>query len=56
MASKAADTVNQAVHGKDFWQTDYDAGGGTWEISYTVAMDTPGDRRTARHFRFAMRR
>ena len=45
--------VDQSVHGNDFWQTDYDAADGTWEITYSVPLDTPGDRRETRRFRFS---
>lgn len=31
--------LNQAVHGKDFWQTDYDAISGTWTRTYNVPTD-----------------
>ncbi len=44
--------VDQSVHGNDFWQTDYDAASGTWEITYSVPLDTPGDERATRSFRF----
>lgn len=47
-------TVDQAVHGKDFWQTDYDAAAGTWEITYSVPLDTPADARHPRRFRFRL--
>jgi len=45
-------TVDQAVHGKDFWQTDYDPLAERWQITYTVPMDTPGDARQTRELRF----
>jgi hypothetical protein len=44
--------VSQSVHGNDYWQTDYDPTAGTWEITYTLAADGPGDARRARAFRF----
>ena len=49
-------TVDQAVHGKDFWQTDYDVSTGTWEITYSVPADTPADARHTRRFRFRLDR
>ena len=49
-------TVDQADHGKDFWQTDYDAATGTWEITYSVPADTPADARQTRHLRFRLDR
>ena len=49
-------TVDQAVHGKDFWQTDYDTATGTWEITYSVPADTPADARHTRRFRFRLDR
>jgi len=48
--------VDQAVHGKDFWQTDYDVSTGTWEITYSVPLDTPADTRHTRSFRFRLDR
>lgn len=44
--------VDQAVHGDDFWQTDYDTQTGSWQVTYSTPMDTPGDRRVSRAFRF----
>jgi hypothetical protein len=33
--------LNQAVHGNDFWQCDYNAGTGAWEITFTANLDGP---------------
>ena len=44
--------VDQQVHGNDFWQTDYDAETGTWDITYNVDLDTPGDEKRKVEFRF----
>ena len=44
--------IDQSVHGKDFWQTDYDADTGTWEVTFSVPSDTPGDEPTRREYRF----
>jgi hypothetical protein len=33
-------------------QCDYNAESRTWEITYSVDLDSPGDKRTARRFRF----
>jgi hypothetical protein len=30
--------ADQSVHGNDFWQTDFDAASGTWEITYSVPL------------------
>jgi len=49
-------TVDQSVYGNDFWQADYMPQKGTWEITYTVPSDTPGDSRQARAYRFRMER
>ncbi|MGI9571076.1 MAG: hypothetical protein ACR2PH_15385, partial [Desulfobulbia bacterium] len=35
--------IDQSTHGNDFWQTDYDPVSNTWEITYTVPLDSPGD-------------
>ena len=34
--------VDQSVHGNDFWQTDYDAAGGTWSRTYNVPLSATG--------------
>jgi hypothetical protein len=44
--------VNQSVHGNDYWQADYVPASGTWDITYTLPMDSPGDARQTRAFRF----
>lgn len=31
--------LDQAVHGNDFWQTDYDAGTNTYKITYNLPLD-----------------
>lgn len=31
--------LNQAVHGNDFWQTDYDANQGYWRLTYNLLRD-----------------
>lgn len=47
-------TVDQSVYGNDFWQTDYDTETKSWEITYSVPMDTPEDDTQKRHFRFPL--
>ena len=44
--------VDQSVYGKDFWQADYATTTQTWDIIYTVPLDTPGDARKSRELRF----
>ena len=34
--------LNQAVHGNDFWQTDYDAAQGRWRLTYNLLRDGQG--------------
>jgi len=46
--------IDQSVHGRDFWQCDYDAGTRTWAITYSIPLDSPGDARTVRSFRFSV--
>jgi len=46
--------VDQAVHGGDFWQADYDPADRSWELTYTVPLDTPGEARQTREFRFRL--
>ena len=31
--------LDQLVHGNDFWQTDYDAGSGTWGMTFNLPLD-----------------
>lgn len=45
--------IDQSVHGNDFWQSEYRAESGTWDISYNVDLDTPGDKRETVEFRFS---
>ena len=45
-------TVDQSDHGGDFWQMDYDEAKATWEVTFSVPLDTPGDARRRRDFRF----
>jgi hypothetical protein len=54
-AGEAWNPVDQSVHGKDFWQTDFDAISGFWQITYSLPMDAPGDERVARTFRFRVK-
>lgn len=35
---------SQAVHGKDFWQCDFNAGNGTWTRTYNIPGDDGGER------------
>jgi hypothetical protein len=44
--------VNQAVHGNDFWQTDYIPESATWEITYTIPADLS---KPVRQYRFSLR-
>jgi hypothetical protein len=44
--------VDQSNHGKDFWQTDYVPLTDSWEITYNINLDSPGDARLTREFRF----
>jgi hypothetical protein len=36
--------VDQAIHGRDFWQTDFDTTSKTWLLSFNVPVDTKDDR------------
>jgi hypothetical protein len=45
-------TVDQAVHGKDFWQADPAPDHRLWEVSYSIPLDTPDDLPRTRRFRF----
>ncbi len=40
--------------GRDWWQADFDAASKTWDITYTISLDTPGDTRAAHRFVWRM--
>jgi len=44
--------VNQEVYGNDFWQTEFNAENGTWDITFNVNLDTPNDLRQTTEFKF----
>ena len=46
------DRVDQSVHGRDFWQTDYDPASKTYRQTYNVPLDSPGDQPRAVRFEF----
>ena len=46
--------VDQSDHGSDFWQADYDAAARTWDVTYSVPLDTPADAPRKRRFRFRL--
>jgi hypothetical protein len=54
---------NQAVHGNDFWQTDFNAERGCWEMTFNLGLDGTHDVDLAtllrspstRTFRFRLR-
>jgi len=44
--------VNQAFYGNDFWQTEYNASNGTWDITYNINLDSPDDKKQKVEFKF----
>ena len=48
------EVVDQSVHGKDFWQADFDPVTRQWDITYTLPLDSPDDVRQRRDFRFRL--
>ncbi len=42
-------TVDQSVHGADFFQADYDARTRTWEVTFSLPSDTPATRHLRLH-------
>lgn len=44
--------INQSVYVNDFWQTDYNALTGKWDITYNVNLDSPNDVRQTLDFKF----
>jgi hypothetical protein len=45
--------INQEVHGNDFWQAEFDASTGTWDITYNLDLDSENDDRLNREFKFS---
>lgn len=45
--------VNQERYGADFWQAEYNAADGTWDITFNVNLDTPNDKRQRVEFKFS---
>ncbi len=45
-------SISQEVHGNDYWQMEYNAANGTWDITYNVNLDSPNDVRQTLEFRF----
>jgi hypothetical protein len=44
--------VDQSYHGNDYWQVDFNPSEQRWEITYSLALDTPQDERRRQQFRF----
>ena len=44
--------VDQSVHGRDFWQTDYDPVERDYRITYNLPLDSPSDRPRTIRLRF----
>jgi hypothetical protein len=44
--------VDQGVYGNDFWQTSYDPVSRTWQRTYNVSLDCPGDAKRPVTFGF----
>ena len=44
--------VQQSYWGNDYWQSDYDTQTNTWELTYSILSDTPGDARQTVEYRF----
>lgn len=46
-----ADIIDESSeHGNDWWQTDFNAATGEWEITYTLSLDAAGDKRVPHRF------
>ena len=45
--------VDQAYHGNDFWQVDFDPVSQIWSRTYTVNLDSSSDARVTRRFRLS---
>jgi hypothetical protein len=43
--------VDQSYHGNDYWQADYDPVTQSWELTYSLPLDSPQDQRQTRTFR-----
>ena len=47
-ASGSASTVDQSVHGRDFWQAAHDPVSGTWRLTFNLPRDANADAPVAR--------
>ena len=45
-------SINQEIHGNDFWQSEYDTASGTWDITFNINLDSVNDERQILEFKF----
>ncbi len=46
--------LKKQTHGNDFWQTEYNASEGTWDITYNVNLDSEKDKIQKTEFKFTI--
>ncbi len=44
--------IDQAVHGNDFWQADFEVDSATWAVAYNVSRDVSGQTTARQAYRF----
>ena len=49
-------TIDQSVHGNDYWQTDYNPTSGEYSVTYNVDLDRSGDERQTVELSFSRRK
>jgi hypothetical protein len=55
LADGTARTIDQSSEvGNDWWQSRYDPASGQWDLTFTINLDRPDDRRVSRRFRWAI--
>jgi hypothetical protein len=45
-------SIDQSVHGDDFWQTKYHSASNTWSLTYNLNLDTVNDAEATKSYRF----
>lgn len=45
-------SINQEIHGNDFWQSEYDTASGTWDITFNINLDSVNDKKQILELKF----
>jgi hypothetical protein len=44
--------INQEFYGNDYWQLEYNANNGNWDITYNINLDSFNEKRQSVEFKF----